>query len=85
MGLKECKNLPMTSNESPSEAHFALARAVVELEEHVSTRGWDGPTSVFALVRTADATGLIDPSLAQLTACPGGARCPARPAVIDEH
>lgn len=65
MGLKECKNLPMTSNESPSAAHFALARAVVELEEHVSTRGWDGPTSVFALVRTADALA-NDPSLAQL-------------------
>ena len=33
----------------------ALARAVVELEEHVAQRGWDAPVTVFALVRTATA------------------------------
>ncbi|HEY0216728.1 MAG TPA: PPA1309 family protein [Cellulomonas sp.] len=33
----------------------ALAEAVVEIERHVSTGGWDGPVRVFALVRTAAA------------------------------
>jgi len=41
----------------------ALARAVVELEEHVAQRGWDAPVTVFALVRTAAALAQ-DPELA---------------------
>ena len=43
----------------------ALARAVVELEEHVAQRGWDGPVTVFALVRTAAALAQ-DPELAEV-------------------
>lgn len=33
-------------------AQRALADAVVEIERHVATGGWDGPVRVFALVRT---------------------------------
>ena len=43
----------------------ALARAVVDLEEHVAQRGWDAPVGVFALVRTAAALEQ-DPALAEL-------------------
>ena len=43
----------------------ALARAVVELEEHVAQRGWDAPVTVFALVRTATALAQ-DPELAEV-------------------
>ena len=43
----------------------ALARAVVELEEHVAQRGWDAPVTVFALVRTAAALAQ-DPELAEV-------------------
>lgn len=43
----------------------ALARAVVEIEEHVAQTGWDAPVRVFALVRTSAALA-ADPNLAQL-------------------
>lgn len=43
----------------------ALARAVVELEEHVSRLGWDAPVGVFALVRTAAALE-TDPAIAEI-------------------
>ena len=43
----------------------ALARAVVELEEHVSGLGWDAPVGVFALVRTAAALE-TDPAIAEI-------------------
>lgn len=43
----------------------ALARAVVEIEQHVAQAGWDAPVRVFALVRTAAALK-ADPDLAQL-------------------
>ena len=33
----------------------ALRIAVIDIERHVARAGWDGPTAVFALVRTADA------------------------------
>lgn len=33
-------------------AQRALAEAVVEIERHVASGGWDGPIRVFALVRT---------------------------------
>jgi hypothetical protein len=41
----------------------ALERAVLELEQHVSSGGWDGPLRLFALVRTAGALER-DPALA---------------------
>ncbi|MFH5824034.1 PPA1309 family protein [Georgenia sp. AZ-5] len=40
---------PMTAREG------ALRSAVLDLERHVASLGWDGPVFVFALVRTADA------------------------------
>lgn len=43
----------------------ALARAVVELEDHVSRLGWDAPVGVFALVRTAAALE-TDPAIAEI-------------------
>ncbi|NMR19027.1 hypothetical protein HIR71_02100 [Cellulomonas fimi] len=36
-------------------AQRSLADAVVEIEQHVATAGWDAPVRVFALVRTAQA------------------------------
>src|SRR5690625_4470477 len=36
-------------------AQDSLVAAVVEIERHVATAGWDGPVRVFALVRTAEA------------------------------
>lgn len=36
-------------------AQVSLANAVLEMERHVATAGWDGPVRVFALVRTAEA------------------------------
>ncbi|ACQ81131.1 conserved hypothetical protein [Beutenbergia cavernae DSM 12333] len=42
----------------------ALARAVVEIERHSASAGWDGPVRVFALVRTTEALA-TDPTLAQ--------------------
>ncbi|CAM3085475.1 PPA1309 family protein [Actinomyces slackii] len=43
----------------------ALARAVVDTEEHVAAGGWDAPARVFALVRTRAALE-ADPDLADL-------------------
>jgi len=40
-----------------------LAAAVVEIERHVATGGWDAPVRVFALVRTARALA-VEPGLA---------------------
>lgn len=48
---------------SPTGAQDALERAVRELEQHVSSGGWDGPVRLFALVRTAGALDR-DPALA---------------------
>ncbi|MEV7972595.1 PPA1309 family protein [Cellulomonas sp. NPDC089187] len=45
------------------ESRSALAQAVVEIERHVATGGWDGPVRVFALVRTAAALE-AEPALA---------------------
>jgi hypothetical protein len=44
-------------------AQAALAEAVVEIERHVATGGWDGPVRVFALVRTQAALA-AEPALA---------------------
>ncbi|WP_454049545.1 PPA1309 family protein [Cellulomonas sp. Marseille-Q8402] len=44
-------------------AQRALAAAVVEIERHVATGGWDGPVRVFALVRTQAALD-AEPALA---------------------
>lgn len=52
---------PVDGPHSPAQA--ALAAAVVEIERHVATGGWDGPVRVFALVRTADALD-AEPALA---------------------
>lgn len=38
-----------------SDVVEALRSAVVDIEQHVARGGWDGPVTVFALVRTADA------------------------------
>ena len=48
-----------------SPRDVALATCVLELEAHQALRGWDVPTTVFALVRTSDALN-ADPSLAQV-------------------
>jgi hypothetical protein len=45
-------------------AQRALADAVVEIERHVATGGWDGPVRVFALVRTQAALQ-AEPALAE--------------------
>jgi hypothetical protein len=45
-------------------AQRALADAVVEIERHVATGGWDGPVRVFALVRTQTALA-AEPALAE--------------------
>lgn len=47
-----------------STAQRALADAVVEIERHVATGGWDGPVRVFALVRTQAALA-AEPALAE--------------------
>jgi hypothetical protein len=44
-------------------AQAALAAAVVEIERHVASGGWDGPVRVFALVRTQAALD-AEPTLA---------------------
>lgn len=55
----------MTEQTDPSPAPAsALAQAVVEIERHVASGGWDGPVRVFALVRTANALD-AEPTLAQ--------------------
>src|SRR5690606_18248710 len=41
----------------------AVLRTVRELEQHVSSGGWDGPVRLFALIRTAGALDR-DPDLA---------------------
>ena len=57
------EQMPARQPASPRQA--ALARAVVDLEEHVAQRGGDAPVGVFALVRTAAALEQ-DPALAEL-------------------
>lgn len=55
------------SPETPEHDHEvvgALRSAVVDIEQHVSQRGWDAPVAVFALVRTAEALRRT-PELAQ--------------------
>lgn len=47
----------------PTPRERALRLAVVDIERHVSTLGWDSPVLVFALVRTGDAL-LATPGLA---------------------
>ncbi|BDZ41011.1 hypothetical protein GCM10025865_03100 [Paraoerskovia sediminicola] len=49
---------------SVTAAQIALAEAVREIEQHVSSAGWDGPVRLFALVDTAGALA-ADPSLAE--------------------
>lgn len=39
----------------PTARADALRTAVVDIERHVASAGWDGPVAVFALVRTATA------------------------------
>ncbi|GIG26328.1 PPA1309 family protein [Cellulomonas denverensis] len=57
----------MTANTDPAAGATpvpsALAQAVVEIERHVASGGWDGPVRVFALVRTASALA-AEPALA---------------------
>ena len=48
-----------------SPRRTALARAVIELEEHAAQRGWDAPVGIFALVGTAAALEQ-DPALAEV-------------------
>lgn len=48
---------------APTAAERALAAAVVEIERHVATGGWDAPVRVFALVRTQAALD-AEPALA---------------------
>ncbi len=55
---------PATPATTDDEPRRMLAEAVVEIEQHVATGGWDGPVRVFALVRTAQALR-VEPTLAQ--------------------
>ena len=56
--------MPDTTTAATTARQEALQRTVHELERHVSAGGWDGPTRLFALVRTAGALDR-DPSLAE--------------------
>lgn len=55
-----------TDDPTPAVSHAqrALGDAVVEIERHVATGGWDGPVRVFALVRTQAALA-AEPALAE--------------------
>lgn len=46
---------PSRSGHNPVSAPDALTTAVLEVERHVATDGWDAPARLFALVRTARA------------------------------
>jgi hypothetical protein len=46
----------------PADRQDAVLRTVRELEQHVSSGGWDGPVRLFALIRTAAAIDR-DPTL----------------------
>ncbi len=48
---------------APDERHDALVAALVDLERHVGTAGWDQPTRLFALVLT-DVFAEAEPELA---------------------
>lgn len=50
------------ASESKKPSEERLAEAVTEIERHVATAGWDGPTRVFALVKTRRAIDM-DPSM----------------------
>lgn len=52
----------------PGARERALRAAVVDIERHVSTLGWDGPVLVFALVRTGDALTTTPDLATELTA-----------------
>lgn len=52
-----------TSPTDPSPRQRALTEAVVDIERHVSSLGWDSPVLVFSLVRTAAALA-VNPALA---------------------
>lgn len=43
-----------TQTAPPRSGPARLTRAVVEIEQHAATRGWDQPARLFALVPTAD-------------------------------
>ncbi|WP_211373673.1 PPA1309 family protein [Cellulomonas fimi] len=58
MSTEPTEPTPAGSPAPPSSiprAQRSLADAVVEIEQHVATAGWDAPVRVFALVRTAQA------------------------------
>src|SRR5690606_23623196 len=70
---------PMTDS-TPSPRQRALRGAVLDIERHVSSLGWDSPVLVFSLVRTADALA-ANPAL--VSELPDGA---AQSAEVDpEH
>lgn len=48
----------------PNARARSLAVTVTEIEQHAAAQGWDAPTGVFALVRTADAL-TTNPALAR--------------------
>lgn len=52
-----------TSPPDPSPRQRALAGAVIDIDKHVSSLGWDSPVLVFSLVRTRDALA-ANPGLA---------------------
>lgn len=56
-------SVPAASPLSPSQR--ALADAVVDVERHVASTGWDAPTRVFALVSTQAALA-AEPELAKV-------------------
>lgn len=59
----------MDLDNSPDPARQdALRLAVIDLERHVARSGWDGPTAVFALVRTAAALAQTPELAGQLPA-----------------
>ncbi|WP_420114917.1 PPA1309 family protein [Pseudactinotalea sp.] len=59
----------MDLDNAPDPArHDALRLAVIDIERHVSRGGWDAPTAVFALVRTAEALAQTPELAGQLPA-----------------
>jgi len=68
------------TDSTPSPRELALRTAVLDIERHVSSLGWDSPVLVFSLVRTAEALA-TNPGL--VTELPDGA---AESAQVDpEH
>jgi hypothetical protein len=59
----------VTMQEPPAAPPSALVEAVAEVDRHLALGGWDQPTRLYALVRTADLLA-SEPALAQTLGLP---------------